>query len=180
MKTKLLSLLSLCIIIASCSDDESSPLDILEDAQQGALIVAVETQNNSIASDTASGSLEVLLEYSDAQQGALLDKMNIYATFFDQSADGDSTAAVTEEVLLRTVEKTLFEEGSNDLPTYQMNIAAQEFLTVTNNTSESIASGDTFATRLELVLTDGRTFSFNESDQFGVGVATFIFSTPVN
>jgi hypothetical protein len=180
MKTQLLSLLSLCIIIASCSSDESSPLDILEEAQTGAVVVAVETQNNSITGDTASGSLEVLLEYTDGEQGALLDKMNVYATFFDQSADGDSSAAITDEVLLRTVEETSFEIGINDLPTYQMTITAQEFLAATNNTNESIAIGDEFFTRLELVLTDGRTFSFAESDQFGVGVATFIFETPVN
>lgn len=180
MKTQLLSLLSLYIIIASCSSDESSPLDILEDAQLGAVIVAVETQNNSINGDTASGSLEVLLEYTDGEQGALLDKMNIYTTFFDESADGDSSGAITDEVLLRTVEETDFEIGINDLPTYQMNILAQEFLAATNTTNESIASGDEFSTRLELVLTDGRTFSFAESDQFGVGVATFIFETPVN
>lgn len=180
MKTKLLSLLSLCIIITACSSDESSPLDILDEAQEGAVIVALETQNNSISGDTASGSLEVLLEYTDGEQGALLDKMNIYATFFDESADGDSSAAITDEVLLRTVEATEFEIGINDLPTYQLNILAQEFLEFTNTTNESIASGDTFSTRLELVLTDGRTFSFAESDQFGVGVATFMFVTPVD
>lgn len=180
MKIKILPIAGLLLASISCSTDESSPLDVLEDAEQGALIVAIETQNNTISADTTEGSLEVLLEYSDENQGQLLDKMNIYTTFFDQSAEGDSSNAITEEVLLSAIEETEFQDGTNNLPTYQMTITAQEFLTATNTTNESIASGDMFATRLELVLTDGRTFSFAESDQLGVGVATFIFSTPVN
>lgn len=180
MKIKLLSLLSLFLILSSCSEDETSPLDFLEDAEQGALIVAVETQNNSITASTATGSLEALLEYTDSEQGELLDKMNIYTTFTDQSADGDSSNAITTEVLLQTVEETEFEIGENNFPVFQMNISAQEFLTATNNTSTSVGSGDIFTTRLELVLTDGRTFSFLESDQFGAAVATFIFETTVN
>ncbi len=180
MKTKLLSLLSLCIIITACSSDESSPLDILDQADQGALIVALETQNNAISGETLDGSLEVLLEYSDSEQGQLLDKMNIYTTFRDNSDDGDSAEAILEEVLLKSVDNTEFENGANNLPTYQMNITSQEFMSITNNTNESIGNGDEFFTRLELVLTDGRTFSFAESDDFGPQVATFIFLTEVN
>lgn len=180
MKIKLVSLLSIVSLLSACTEDESSPLDILDDAALGATIVAVQTQNNSITGTTAEGSLEVLLEYADSEQGTLLDKMNIYTTFSDQSADGDSSSAISSEVLIRSVEETAFENGENNFPVYQMNITAQEFLTATNNTTQSVASGDMFATRLELVLTDGRTFSFAESDQFGAGVATFIFSTPVN
>lgn len=181
MKNKLPAIISLFLLLCiSCDSDDRSPSDFLAESDRGALIRSLDTQNNSISAETLDGSLEAFLEYTDNEQGQLLDRLDIYTTFSDQSADGDSSMAITQEVLIQSIEETAFEIGVNDFPTYQMTITAQEFLAATNTTMESIATGDTFTTRLELVLTDGRTFSFLESDQFGPGLATFLFSTPVN
>ena len=179
MNSKILTLIALFMIFTSCSDDETSPVDLLSQAERGALINAVEFQNNGILGGTLEGSLEVLLEYTDDEQGNLLDEMNVYTQFIDQSEDDDNTDVITTEVLLRTVDSETFLTGINNLPTHQLNITAEEFLNITNNTIETIEVGDSFTTRLELVLTDGRIFSFFESDQFDAAVATFLISTDV-
>lgn len=161
MKKITLSFVSLMLLtIIGCSEDDEG-INPATDVTNGAVIERVATNSNTIFSGNLDGSLDALLEYRDAEDGTLLDELQVFVTFFDNSEGiGDSSnATVNSEVLLTTVDANAFMNGDNDFPTYNLVITSQDFLTATNNTINGIATNDRFITRLALILTDGRVFS---------------------
>jgi len=169
------------IFLSSCSDDDSSGNTIINGADSGATIRAQQIIQNDINSTTSDGALIVDLRYSDGSDNTLLETLNVYVTFFDNSeGQGDSAGSLERtEVLLRSVPNTEFGVDDNDLPSYTLTISLEDFLSATNNTATGIAVPDVFNTRLELELTDGRVFSTNNTADLGVGEATFSFITRV-
>ena len=108
------------------------------------------------------------IEYRDGDQGALLDNLKVYVTYSDNSdSAGDSSNAIFQEVLLKTVESSAFSTNTTDFPTYNLQVSTQEFLNASNNTLEGIAVNDNFFTRFEVTLTDGRVFSTNNTGNNG-------------
>ncbi|MEP0262802.1 hypothetical protein [Dokdonia sp.] len=178
---KLLLLLIFIITLASCSSDDGNDIPSINDLDNGALVEIVTTADNIIFNNNLDGLLDTIVEYRDSESGSLLDDFNIYITFLDNSDNtGDSTnALVREEVLLRTVEPTEFTLGQDGFPRHNLIITTQDFLTITNNTLDGIASGDEYIVRFELVLTDGRVFSVNNTGDNGGLTSDFNIITTV-
>ncbi len=160
---KILSFIIITVAIYSCSSDDGNVIPILDTLDNGAIIEVVSTSNNVIFNNNLDGSLNTIVEYRDAENGSLLDDLNVYITFLDNTdSSGDSTnAIVNQEVLLRTVESTEFTIGEDSFPRHNLIITTQDFLTITNNSLDGIATGDEYIVRFELILTDGRIFSVN-------------------
>ncbi len=180
MKIKKILLLTLATItLWSCSSDEESI--ILPDSfDNGAIIALADTTSNTVFDNNLDGKLDINLEYRDAENGALLDKLDVFITYIDNTNDtGDSSNAVFEEVLLRTVEETDFSNGANNFPVHNLVITTQDFLDITDNTLDGIASGDEYITRFILTLTDGRVFSTNNTGSNGGLISTFNILTSV-
>ncbi|MFT5890567.1 MAG: hypothetical protein ACI9Y7_000660 [Dokdonia sp.] len=180
MKTKNTLLLTLAtIILYSCSSDDSNV--IADSFDNGAFIEAITITDNTIFSDSLEGGLETNLEYRDSGNGGLLDTFNVYITFLDNTDNaGDSTdAIVREEIFLRAIEATTFSIGPDGFPRYNLIVPTQDFLTSTNNSLEGIATGDEYIIRFELVLTDGRIFSINNTGISGGLIGDFSIITPV-
>jgi hypothetical protein len=180
MKIKKILLLTLATItLWSCSSDEDS--NVLPDSfDNGAIISIADTTSNIVFDNNLDGKVDINLEYRDAENGALLDKLDVYITFVDNTEDaGDSSNAVLEEILLRTVEETDFFNGDNDFPVHNLLITTQDFLDVTNNTLDGIASGDQYITRFIITLTDGRVFSTNNTGNNGGLISNFNIVTSV-
>ncbi|WP_298351668.1 hypothetical protein [uncultured Dokdonia sp.] len=182
MKLKAIYILILLAAFTSCDDDNNNLSNITEEASSGAVIELVSTTNNTISQEDAQGSLEARLEYRDDENGTLLEEMRVYVTYYDLSEmSGDSTEALVEqEILFETIAASSFIAGENSFPVYDLAITADQFLSNTNNTSTSIAAGDIFTTRFELLLTDGRIFSSTNTAVNGGLNIDFIINTEVN
>ena len=180
MKIKKILVLTLATItLWSCSSDEDSIL-IPDSFDTGAIISLADTTSNTIFDNSLDGRLDINLEYRDAENGALLDKLDVFITYIDNTEDaGDSTNAIFEEILLRTVEETEFSNGVNDFPVHNLIITTQDFLDITENTLDGIAPGDEYITRFILTLTDGRVFSTNNTGDNGGLISTFNILTSV-
>lgn len=162
----------------SCSTDDSN--NPTESFDNGAIISLGTVTSNAISNNSLDGGVDVNLEYRDAQDGALLDKLDIYVSYFDRSEnEGDSSNATFGEQLLRTVEETSFSNGENGFPVHNLVITTQDFLDLTNNTLDGIAPSDEFLTRFELTLTDGRVFSTNNTGNNGGLISDFNIVTRV-
>ncbi|EAQ38676.1 hypothetical protein MED134_12286 [Dokdonia sp. MED134] len=182
MKFKAIYFLVIIMVFASCDDDNVNLSSIADSASNGAVIELVSTTNNTISQEDAQGSLEARLEYRDDENGTLLEEMRVYLTYYDLSEmSGDSTESLVEqEILFETIGASNFIAGENSFPVYDLAITADQFLSNTNNTSASIAAGDIFTTRFELLLTDGRVFtSTNTAVNGGLNI-DFIINTEVN
>lgn len=182
MKMQITMIAFIILTFLSCEEDDNANLtNIQEQASIGAVVEIVTTTNNSITAGTAVGSLATTLEYRDGENGTLLENMKVFVLFLDNSEnEGDtSNALIDQEVLVNTVTLNDFTEGVNGFPIFDLTISALEFLAFTDNTSESIAPNDTFTTRFELLLTDGRVFTNTNTGDNGGLNSDFTINTQV-
>ena len=189
---KLLYIPLFAILAISCDDDEQNTTDFVqENVESGAVLRTITTDSNVIpiaisngmTSTAAGAGLNITVEEQDAQGGDLLAGMDVFISFTDGSADqGDSTSAITEEILVKSIAASEFSDGPFGLPRYSLEITATEMLSTLNLTPDNIFGGDVFTTRLLLKLTDGREFSTNNAGGIitaGFFNSPFRYATPI-
>ncbi len=169
----------LALGLGSCDDDEENVTVTVQDTvETGAVLRTIEITQNEVNNETLDGGISFTIEEQDEQEGDLLDLVNVYITFTDNSGPvfGDSSNSIEgQEILYRTIPASEFTDGPFGLPRVDITITTQDFLTATNSTLASIFGRDTYLTRLELVLTDGRVFS---SDNAGGIITAGFFNSP--
>ncbi|MGB0788402.1 MAG: hypothetical protein ACPGQR_02585 [Marinirhabdus sp.] len=138
----------------------------------------------AVGTDPASTVVNFTIEEQDPEGGDLLQSVDVFATFKDNSPnDGDTSGAVVdEEVTLRTITAAEFYDGPFGLPRFDLQITAGDFYNAFNLMSDDIFGGDTFTTRLALNLTDGRVYSVDNAGGIITGGffdSPYQYSTPV-
>lgn len=155
-------------LLMACDADNKVIDDVLEDVSTGAIIRTIDEDNdlvyNDITASFAAGSAYSLtLEEQDEEGGDLLESLEIYVNFDDNSttAPGD-TDMTTEEVLLQTLSAADFSIGSRDLPQTSVSYTSDELVTATGIDESLIIGKDRFEFRLALTLTNGEVYSVND------------------
>lgn len=158
------SLAGLAVILSSCSEADK-PIDgIFEGVERGAVLRTVEIIDDEVLFDVASGTLvggnfTVILEAQDVENGALLSEVEVYFGFRDNTeeagADNDR-----DEILVETIPASSFSPGPFDLPRYQYTTTADNIQAALNLPGSEIFGGDQFTIRFEMILIDGRRYSF--------------------
>jgi hypothetical protein len=152
------------LLFAACEEGDL-PIDAITGAEQrGAVLRTVEILESEIlfnvaTSSLAGGNFTVILEAQDEEDGALLSEVEVYFGFRDNTeeagADNDK-----DEVLVETIAASAFAAGPFGLPRYQYTTTADAIQTALNLPGSEIFGGDQFTVRFEMVLTDGRRYSF--------------------
>ena len=178
------SLLILGVIATSCTGEDNTVDTVFADVTNGAVLRGVTLISNEIPVGVVDANFSIELEEQDNQDGALLESMDVYVTFADNTPDeGDSTGATFDEVFLRNVPASEWAPGPFGLPRFTLTITVQEYLAAVGLSDlESIFGGDTFSTRLSLNLTDGRVFSVSNAGAIITGGffnSPFQYLTPV-
>jgi hypothetical protein len=109
---------------------------------------------------------QVNLEEQDEQNGALFASINVYAK---KNTGGT-------EALIKNVSASTFTPGPNGLPIGSVKVSLAETLAALHLVSGQYVPTDQFFIRLEIVLTDGRTFSSNNAS--GTITGGSFFSSP--
>lgn len=145
-------------VLFSCEEPDNAIYDVFDNVENGAALRDISpqelTQYFNIF-DTES-TWEIIVEEQDEQYGDLLDKVNVYVSFIDKANDGANNKA---EVLVKTIAKNEFTTSNSGLPTTHIVVSFQDALDTLSMVDGDYNGGDSFPIRLELVLTDGRTFS---------------------
>ncbi|MFD0796676.1 hypothetical protein ACFQZJ_04335 [Maribacter chungangensis] len=159
-----LALAGSALILGACAEADK-PIDgIFSDVERGAVLRTVEIIDDEVLFDVATstlvgGNFTVVLEAQDVEQGALLSEVEVYFGFRDNTdeagADNDR-----DEVLVETIPASAFSPGPFALPRYQYTTTADAIQAALNLPGSEIFGGDQFTIRFEMVLTDGRRFSF--------------------
>ncbi|WP_147405095.1 MULTISPECIES: hypothetical protein [Aquimarina] len=186
--TKYLSLTLLSILTLGCSGDDKIVDRILDDVTSGAVLRTRDTDNNMVYNNltgefTATSNYILTLEEQDASNGDLLDNIEIFARFVentkdDANSDGtiDDDNLTTTEGLIRTLTIADFTTGPRNLPESVVTFTADELVAFTGVDESKIQGSDDFALRFKINLTDGR--SFSEDDVNGNVSGGSYFSSP--
>lgn len=194
MKTKFYAALALVAAFSfhACDSDPDNTVDqVIENVQSGAVLRTINITDNAIPINIENGQttipdgaqLSMIVEEQDAQDGALLESVDIFVSFADGSPDdGDSSAAAEGEVFVKNVPAGDFESGPFGLPRTTITVTAQEMLDKVNLSPNALFGGDTFTTRFALNLTDGRVFTTTNAGGIITGGffnSPFQYNTPV-
>jgi len=177
-------------IFTSCEEEEQVDI-LIDNVERGAILRTVQILSNEFpfdAPDTAEFSVE--LEEQDQEDGALLSDVQVFVTFSDGSSEeGDSSGGIVDqEVMVTTIPGSAFAIGPNGLPRFTYTVSLTELLGLVNLTADNIFGGDTFTTRFNLRLTDGREFTNDLGDNIDVNgniasgsffQSPFRYTTPV-
>ncbi len=168
----------------SCEKDSNNVIDqVVDGVTSGAVLRTVSIASNELALGDDTAFFEVEIEEQDAEEGGLLESVDVYLTFADGSADeGDSSGGTFDEVFIRNIPASEFSPGPFGLPRTTYTLTLTEMLAAVNLNGDQIFGGDTFTTRMSLNLTDGRVFSVDNAGGIITGGffnSPFQYVTPV-
>ncbi len=170
----------LALVTVSCNEGNQVVDQITEDVTRGAILRQLDVLSNSVAINSATNVLQdgenfsVLLEFQDDEDGALLERMDVFLGFDDNTDDGAENSV--SEILFESIAASQFSTGDRGLPTFLYTATAQQMQSALGLDNNQIGfGGDDFVVRFEIFLTDGR--SFSNDDNSGQITGSF-FNSP--
>ena len=150
---KIVLLLLSVIVISSCESEDTSIDQVFDGVEYGAVLRNLGIINQSFSLSDPSSFFGITVEEQDEEYGALLDVVNVYTTYTDNNGNGNSQP----EALVKTYAAGDFTIGDKGLPVTDIIVTLGEASTAVGVPNYGV--GDNYLMRLELVLTDGRSFS---------------------
>ena len=150
---KIVLLLLSVIVISSCESEDTSIDQVFDGVEYGAVLRNLGIINQSFSLSDPSSFFGITVEEQDEEYGALLDVVNVYTTYTDNNGNGNSQP----EALVKTYAAGDFTIGDKGLPVTDIIVTLGEASTAVGVPNYGV--GDNYKMRLELVLTDGRSFS---------------------
>jgi len=162
-------------ILTACSDDEKAIEVVTEGIERGAVLRNINRIEKNFVDGDLTSTFAVEVEEQDEEDGALLDFVRVYTKFIDRdlSNGNDSTA----EVILSDIEASSFTAGPFGLPRDIIEVSYEEMINAHSLDLDNIEPGDQFEVRLEVFLTDGRSYS-NDSGSASILTDFCFFKSP--
>jgi len=162
MKNTFKILFSLMIVasVASCAEEEGTIYEVLE-YETGAVLRTLSVNASLFNNSVDESEFSVTIEEQDAQDGALLESVDIYVTFRDLTSDNGTTIA--EDKFIKSFDASVFTTSPVGLPMATVSANYGEAFAALGIASSDVAAGDIFLMELRLNLTDGRTFGKNDA-----------------
>jgi len=145
----------LFVTMFSC-DESTDPNDFFDEDSNGAWLRTIALNANLNLNDINSAQFEVTLEEVDEEGGNLLSKVDVYASFIDNTVEGSDLSVA--EVFYVTFDGSEF-DTSTGRPRITQIITANEISSFMSLDPTDLAATDIFVFRYELFLTDGRVYS---------------------
>lgn len=140
------------VILQSCTGDESIVNKFQAETTQGAILRTIKVNQNTFNFYDTSAEWSVSVEEQDNANGKNMAEVKVYAQ--------QTTGGVTKtEKLVKTYPASYFTTGPNGYPVGDITASLAETLTALGITTGEYTPADKINMRLELVLTDGRTFT---------------------
>ena len=149
--------LFLFFFVISCSEDDKAIDVVFEGIERGAVLRNIDRVSPNFERTDVQSKFIVVLEEQDLEEGGIFDFVRLYLQFKDRSPNnGDDS---TSEIILKDVPSSDFQVGGNGLPVGTIEVMYQEAIDALTLNVGAIQAGDQFDLRMEIHLTDGRTFS---------------------
>lgn len=174
MRTKLYSSL-LAILFIACNTDEKTAEVVADGIEHGAIIRTIFIDNAEFDINDTNSIFSVEIEEQDAEFGELLEGVDVYVRFKDNTIS--NTSLTTEEFKIKTLILDDFTTGPSNLPRTNLRFSFSELMAATGLSHDQVACKDQFLLRLVVRLTDGRSFTEDNSVALILAFNTF-FSSP--
>lgn len=150
------------LFITSCDDDGGGKAidEIFDTTTRGAILRTIESNGVLDRFDTST-TFGFTFEEQDYEDGALMEKVDLYISFDDNTPDNGDSAV--DEILIKTFLPAEFTTGDFGLPRASYSSTLAEALSLLGLVEGDFDGGDAIQYRLELTLTDGRSFSNDDS-----------------
>jgi hypothetical protein len=148
---------------------------VVDGTERGAILRTVSIISNQIPIGSVDSRFAVEVELQDVENGALVSSVEVYVGFRDNTVAPGGTDLDAAEVLAATLDPSTFETGPFGLPRFSYEITLPEMIAALPITDADVDGSDQFTIRFELVLSDGRRYSFE--DNTGTLTGSF-FSSP--
>lgn len=153
-ESKNIVLFVVIFLFISCSS-ETNDVEIVQPQDSAAFVRTLDFVNSDIDISDLDSTFGVNLEVEDGNGGGLLESIEVFARFKDNSPAGTNRSS--QEVLVKILEQTEFSSGPDGLPRVLLSLTNTKLVTATGVNSP--VCGDQFLVRLKLNLTNGRSFS---------------------
>lgn len=173
MIKKYFSLLFL-IVLLSCNDDEKAVDIVFGEAQVGAVLRTQSIDNLTFDTSQPERSIQFTLEYQDGQEVSLLSDVEFFVSFVDNTLNNGNNSRTSE--IFITLSDQDFTTGINGLPVTDITITTQELLEALDLENSQISCTDKFVIDLTLNLTDGRSFSNDNTNGPIIGLGSALNS----
>jgi hypothetical protein len=144
----------------SCEDSNTVVDQVVAGTKAGAVLRTIEVLSNTLNSSIASTSFAVEVEAQDAENGALLESVDVYVSIRDLTPDNGTTVA---EALVKTIPASAFTTGPVGLPRATISATFGEAEAAMGLNASQHSAGDLFVFELRLNLTDGRTYGAKDA-----------------
>ena len=150
-----LGLLGTALFI-QCTEPDNPIYTVLDEYTNGAILRTKSDPRNSFQFNRSEPdqAFFVKIEQQDEENGNLLERVDVYVTL-----NGSSYA----EAKATSFEKSAFSSNDNGLNEIEISLTLTQAISAIGASSSDYSGGDSITVRLELVLTDGRTFSSSDS-----------------
>ncbi|MDG2194454.1 MAG: hypothetical protein P8K77_06330 [Polaribacter sp.] len=152
-----ITLLILTISMIGCSEPDNAIYDVFDGVSHGAALRTLDRVSMNFNIFDLNSTFEIVVEEQDEENGKLLSKVNVYIKYSDNTPGGADNSK--SDVLASSIPASAFTTSANGLPSTTVKVTFSEALAALGLTPGQYAGGDVVTFRLEVVLTDGRTFS---------------------
>lgn len=170
----LILLVGAASMVISCDDGDAVVDQVTTETERGAILRTVNLISSELPIGVESGNFSVELEVQDSENGNLVNQVEVYIGFRDNT-ETVGLGTNVQESLYTTISSSEFKTGPFGLPRFNFSVTLPNMLNHIGRTNEDIYGGDEFTVRFELVLTDGRRYSYE--DNTGTLTGSF-FSSP--
>ena len=155
---KIAFILAVSITFVSCNEPDNPIYDVRSGVKYGAILRTLDDgANRNFSISDLNSTFIVEFEEQDEQYGDLLDKVDVYISFSDNTPGGADNSK--PEVLFTSFPASSFTTSANGLPKNTLTAAFGDVLSSLGLVPGQYDGGDSFTVRLDLILTDGRSFS---------------------
>ena len=145
---KKISILLGLLLVMSCVKPDNTINDVLDNYTSGAVLRTITSSGEYNFYAPAASIFTATIEEHDTEKGALMQSVEIYVSLNSGT-----------EALLQTIQPSEFTTGPSGLPRTDINVSLAAATGALGLSSSQYTGGDAVDIRLQLNLTDGRSFS---------------------
>ncbi|MEJ2584393.1 MAG: hypothetical protein P8Z38_04930 [Robiginitalea sp.] len=151
------------LLFSACAEADKVIDEVFENETRGAILRTVNIISGELPIGDPESTFEVELEVQSEEDGTLVEFVEVYYGFRDNTVEDGAPDLSKDQVLAETVDSSTFTTGEFGYPRFTYSATVGEMSAVLGLSDTDVNGGDQFEIRFELVLNDGRRYSFDDN-----------------